>query len=427
MMKDESEDQRRVSRWGLPASLAVHLSIAALVIFGLPVPFSQPEEEQAMEVELVPPEAEPLPPAEQAKPEEPEQAKAEPPPAEEDPKQAESQPPPALEEAKPEDLQQPEGGPPPPAEQAKPEEPKQAEAEPPPPAGEKKPQEPKQAKAEPPPSAEEAKPEEPKQAEAEPPPPVEEAKPEEPEPAKAEPPPPAEEAKPEEPKQAKAEPPPTADEAKAEEPEQAKAGPPPSMSVLQPVFQYGEKDAGPREAPDGNSAEEGSAPPPAEPDKQEPADQPVALTAGAAGEASPGGTPDKPAASGVEIVEESVPQPEEAKRLFSQKATSNPIATTAMGNVPRGVRGGRLCVTELREQLENGLPPYYPEILPSYRLGEGTVIEIRKAAFRVGGQWYDLSYRCEVDANATKVVGFAFSVGAPLPPSEWRRRGLPSG
>lgn len=411
MMKNDSEDQRRASRWGLPASLAVHLSIVALMIFGLPVSLLKPEDEKAINVELVPP---PEAAAEEAKPEEPEQAKAEPPPAEdtkpEDPKQAESQPPPAaLEEAKPEDLQQPKGGPPPPAEQAKPEESKQAKAEPPPPAEQAKPEESKQAKVEPPPPAEEAKSEKPEQAKAEPPPP------------------PADEAKPEEPEQAKAEPPPPADEAKAEEPEQAKAGPPPSMSVLQPVFQYGEKDAGPREAPDGNSAEEGSAPPPAESDKQEPADQPVALTAGPAGEASPAGAPDKPAVSGVEIVKESAPKPEEAKRLFSQKATSNPIATTALGNVPRGVRGGRLCVTELREQLENGMPPYYPEILPSYRLGKGTVIEVRKAAFRVGGQWYDLSYRCEVDANATKVVGFAFSVGAPLPPSEWRRRGLPSG
>ncbi len=162
-------------------------------------------------------------------------------------------------------------------------------------------------------------------------------------------------------------------------------------------------------------------------DKQEQADQPVALTAGPAGEASPAGAPDKPAASGVEIVEESAPKPEEARRLFSQKATSNPIATTAMGNVPRGARRPALRHRNCASSWKTRMPPYYPEILPSYRLGEGTVIEVRKAAFRVGGQWYDLSYRCEVDANATKVVGFAFSVGAPLPPSEWRRRGLPLG
>ena len=127
-MKDEIEDQRRAFSWALPGSLAVHLIVAGLVIFGLPLPLPQPEEEQAIKVDLVPP------PAEQAEPA-------------------------------------------PSAEEAKPEEPKQAEAEPPPPAEEAKPEEPKQAEAEPPPSAEEAKPEEPKQAEAEPPPPAEEANP----------------------------------------------------------------------------------------------------------------------------------------------------------------------------------------------------------------------------------------------------------
>ena len=97
-----------------------------------------------------------------------------------------------------------------------------------------------------------------------------------------------------------------------------------------------------------------------------------------------------------------------------------------MADVPRGVRAGRLCVTELREQLQNGLPPYYPDLLPSYRLEEGTVIDVPTAAFRVAGEWYDLSYRCEVDTNATRVVAFAFRVGGLLPRSEWTRRKLPA-
>ena len=111
--------------------------------------------------------------------------------------------------------------------------------------------------------------------------------------------------------------------------------------------------------------------------------------------------------------------------MFSQSATGDVLAMTAMGNLPRGVRAGRLCVTELREQLQNGLPPYYPDLLPSSRLEEGTVIDVPEAAFRMNGEWYDLGYRCEVDTDATKVVGFALRVGDLLPPSEWRRRGLP--
>jgi hypothetical protein len=66
-----------------------------------------------------------------------------------------------------------------------------------------------------------------------------------------------------------------------------------------------------------------------------------------------------------------------------------------------------------------------PELLPFDPLKEGTVIEKPSTAFRASWQWHDLSYRCEVDADATKVVGFAFDVGNPIPPSEWKRRGLP--
>ena len=97
-----------------------------------------------------------------------------------------------------------------------------------------------------------------------------------------------------------------------------------------------------------------------------------------------------------------------------------------MGDVPRGVRGGRLCVTALRDELRNGLPPYFPDLLPSFRLGEGRVIDVPKAAFRVAGQWFDISYRCEVDENATRVVGFSYRVGAAVPPSQWNQRGLPA-
>lgn len=294
-MKDDLQDRRLASRWALPVSLAVHLCIAALVIFGLPVSLFQPGEEQAVDVELVQP------------PEQQEEAKAEPPP------------------------------------QEKPEEPEQAAEQTPPPAG---------------------------------------------------------------------------DEAEGQQ-----AAP----QVISPVFQFGEKDAGPRQALDGNSPEEGSASPVAKRDAEKP--QPSTLTAdGSENQLPLPGEPEAAAPDPADAAKaEEGAEPKEAERLFSQQATGDVIATSAMGRLPRGVRGGRLCVTELREQLRNTWPPYFPDLLPSFRLDDGTVvIDAQKAAFRVAGEWYDLSYRCEVDADATKVVGFAFRVGDVLAPSERERRRLPS-
>lgn len=241
-----------------------------------------------------------------------------------------------------------------------------------------------------------------------------------PEKAKVEPPPPAKAAKPEKPQEAKAE--------TSSPTGNASAGQR-SIPALRPVFQFGEKDAGPREAPDGNSAEDGSASPVArlEPDKKDLAEPPSVKALDAINPAPQPETPKKPTPKPAEAVKvQSAVKLQEAKKLFSQTATASPAATTAMRNVPRDVRAGRLCVTELREQLLNASPPYFPDLLPSERLKDGTVIEIPREAFRANGQWFNLSYRCEVDAQAMKVVSFAFNVGDPVPRSEWNRRGLPS-
>jgi Domain of Unknown Function (DUF930) len=307
-MRDDNRDQRWVFRRALPASLVLHLVIAALLIFGLPVSLSQPQKEQAMEVDLVPP---PKPSA-------------------------------------------------------------KAAVEPSPPMGESKPEKSERAN-------------------------VEKSSP-------------------------------TSNDAARHEP---------SPSV-RPVFKFGEKDAGPRRSPAGNSAEDNSEPPTAlrNPNKQDVA-KPPALTAAEATKQTPQPAPGIPAP---EMPAAEMPAPKkaaaanvqsalklhEAKTLFSQAATGDPIATTAMGGVPRGVRAGRLCLTELREQLLHALPPFFPDILPSQGLNNGTIIEIPNAAFRADRQWYNLSFRCEVDTDATKVMSFAFNVGGPVPPSEWKRRGLPS-
>src|SRR5262245_43983487 len=76
-MRDDKRDQCEMSRWALPASVVLHLVIAALLIFGLPVSLMQPQEE-AIAVDLVPPpkssekaKSEPLPPAGEAQSREP--------------------------------------------------------------------------------------------------------------------------------------------------------------------------------------------------------------------------------------------------------------------------------------------------------------------------------------------------------------------
>lgn len=286
MMRDVIRDQRWVFGWALPASLVLHLLIVALLIFGLPVSLSQPQKEQAVTVDLVPP----------------------PEPAE----KAEVKSSPAAEVPKPEKSQEANG------------------------------------------------------------------------------------------------------ETSSAGDESARHPPAPA---IRPVFQFGEEDAGPRMSPDGNSAEDGSPTAQRNPDERDVA-EPAQAGSEATNQAPP---PEAPAADAQEP-----PKLREAKTLFSQAATGRPTATTAMAGVPRPVRAGRLCLTELRAQLLNASPPFFPDLLPSEWKNDGTTVDIPDTAFRASGQWYSLGYRCKVDQDATKVVSFALRVGEAIPRSEWKRRGLPS-
>jgi hypothetical protein len=400
-MNDDSDMKRgqigKAIGWSIPASILLHAILGVALFVRVPLDLSEPQKEEIVQVEIVPP-PEPEKPPEKP-PEQPPELKL-PEPKPEEPKPPEPKP----EEPKPEE---------PKKEEPKPEEPKKEEQKPP----------------EPPPKPPEA----PKPAEPPPPPP---------------PPRPPPEQKPEEP--------PAADE-------QAKQS---QLQMLRPVVEFGDKDSGPKKSEDGDASQEAAKapvdPPPEEPPGEAPDQAPDEAAEADKPPANP--VPDDIAVPevGLDAVNPQLsgplkgtspddtktdfvtaPKPAEAKktndvpkagkpvelaeakRLFSRSETGDPFARTAMGNLPRELRASQLCSTELREQLRHASPPYNPEIVPSPRLPKGTVMDVRRAAFRANQQWYDLSFRCELDDNATKVLSFAFDVGAAIPRGEWRKRGFP--
>ena len=252
-----------------------------------------------------------------------------------------------------------------------------------------------------------------------------------------------------------------------------------TMPVLRPVIQFGEKDAGPRQDTSGNAVEEAAKPAEVPPEESEPpTDKPESapteeentaaaeapagaplpddiavpeIDAVATGDAGDGPMPaqqraettvaltqdrpakkpeqpaaasEDPAAPVTEAVQPSAAL-DEVTTLYSTSLTGDPAAMTAMGDIPRPDRADQLCVTELREQLRNATPAYRPELLPSFQLKDGDVLNVNKAAFRANGQWFNLRFRCEIDPDATRVLSFAFKVGAAIPKSDWKRYGFP--
>ena len=111
------------------------------------------------------------------------------------------------------------------------------------------------------------------------------------------------------------------------------------------------------------------------------------------------------------------------RRLHSQGATGDALATTSMAGVPRDQRAAKLCASALQQQLLDA--SYFPDLVPLVPLKVGNVLDVPEAAFRTRTTWYDLSFRCEVDTDATRVLSFAFRVGTAIPPDEWARLGLP--
>ncbi|MCF6367346.1 DUF930 domain-containing protein [Rhizobium halophilum] len=206
----------------------------------------------------------------------------------------------------------------------------------------------------------------------------------------------------------------------------------PPIPTLRPVFEFGEETTGPRVAVEGNSSTE-AAETQSDAAESAPPDAPEALAAAgqpddwAVDEAAT--APPETTENATEVAEQPSEDPleelAEAKTLFSPDLTEDAVARTAMEDIPRSMRATQLCETELTEQLRNASPPRDPDFIPRSPLSEGTILELRQTAFRAQGQWYNLSFRCEINDEATKVVGFGFNIGAPVPRSQWRQRGFP--
>lgn len=112
------------------------------------------------------------------------------------------------------------------------------------------------------------------------------------------------------------------------------------------------------------------------------------------------------------------------RRPRSQGGGGDALATTSMAGVPRDKRAAKLCASALQQQLVDA--SYSPDLVPLVPLKRGNVLDVPEAAFRTRTAWHALSFRCEVDTEATTIRSLSFRVGARIPPGEWARLGLPA-
>ncbi|CAN7627758.1 DUF930 domain-containing protein [Phyllobacterium sp. LjRoot231] len=116
----------------------------------------------------------------------------------------------------------------------------------------------------------------------------------------------------------------------------------------------------------------------------------------------------------------------QAKKLFSPNALSDPRVRQAIGNLPTNRRITQLCGIEAMEQVRNqrtdtDLLAYSPS---GGTISNGT-FNSREGAFRSRSNWYNLDFKCQVDAAAMEVVSFSFAIGNAVPRNQWPARKLP--
>ncbi|UVK46556.1 DUF930 domain-containing protein [Mesorhizobium sp. AR07] len=381
-MKDETRERRRTLLWALPASLILHALITALLVYGLPMPPQQPQEEQAVNVALVPPPDQPKPKPAPAPPPKKPEAKKPPEPKVEKPPEQNVEKPPAPEKPSPVEVLRPvfqfgdkDAGP------RKSLDGSSAQDNSPSPAKDKDskpPVVPKDAEnksAASPDSGERADPT--KVGEK----PVTAAK----------------DIEPTQEKQAT-----STQDMGNQEADKQQAG---AAAAATPLAAAG----GDIEIALPTSAE---APKPRPENAPKPS--PAKVSKSGSGSARRPSSTDVAAAAS--RVYSDLPG---VRRLYSQGATGDALATMSMADVPRYERAGQLCASTLYQQLENA--SYIPDWVPAFRLNAGNIIDQPNTHFRTRTTWYDLSFRCEVDTNATRVLSFAFRVGPETPPDESAR------
>ncbi|MGO6671153.1 DUF930 domain-containing protein [Rhizobium leguminosarum] len=129
-----------------------------------------------------------------------------------------------------------------------------------------------------------------------------------------------------------------------------------------------------------------------------------------------------------------VPKPAEfveARQLFSDKVLADPRsrrAREALRGLDGSERNLQLCDLEALEQVRRTQPAMAPDALAPYAMAaekvSGNRVEVKGGAFRSKRKWYNIQFKCELDAGSGKIVSFAFLVGDAIPQGEWQEHNL---
>jgi hypothetical protein len=120
---------------------------------------------------------------------------------------------------------------------------------------------------------------------------------------------------------------------------------------------------------------------------------------------------------------------EKAETLLSAARLENPALRSALGQLSPNRRLTQICSFEVAEQVSRARPETPADFVVPYGPSGGFIrngtLDADGGAFRSGGRWFDVSFRCTVDMKAMRVTSFSYRLGKEVPPQDWPRRRLP--
>ncbi|KZM47561.1 hypothetical protein OA90_25475 [Labrenzia sp. OB1] len=103
-------------------------------------------------------------------------------------------------------------------------------------------------------------------------------------------------------------------------------------------------------------------------------------------------------------------------------------ARQALTQVTGDDRIEQLCALEAMEQVRHTLPDFRPTRLVPHALRNSfrkdNVVFAPAGALRSNRIWYEIAYKCQLDAGGSAITAFEYALGAPIVRAQWDELGL---
>lgn len=103
-------------------------------------------------------------------------------------------------------------------------------------------------------------------------------------------------------------------------------------------------------------------------------------------------------------------------------------AREALATLSGADRREQICALEAMEQLRRNRPGFRPTRLAPHAFRTASfgnnLVEVTAGAVRSNRIWYEVAYRCRLDASGATVIGFEHALGSEIERALWDAHGL---